>query len=98
MWWLRRVFLIAQCGSPRVEVQAAKLAGLALGAFDDPAPSAGAKIIIERAESTPDGTRTVERATIEGSGVTISSDGSMAFPITTPAKAQRRRKILNNLG
>jgi hypothetical protein len=95
MWWVRRIFHLAQCGSPRVEVQAMKLAGLAMGAFDDPIPSAGATIIIEQAETTPTGGRKATRTTIAGVGeATLEGTGQLTFPATKP---QKRRKILNNL-
>ena len=95
MWWVRRIFWLSQCGSPRVEVQAMKLAGLAMGAFDDPMPSAGATIIIEQAETTPTGGRKATRTTIAGVGAaTIEGTGQLTFPAK---KAQKRRKILNNL-
>jgi hypothetical protein len=101
MWFLRRMFQLLQCGSPRVEANVLKLAGLALGAFDDPSPASGAKIIIERAEASPDGTRTIERTTVEGTGVVISSDGSLAFPTSAAPKGgqqvNKRRKLLNNM-
>jgi hypothetical protein len=92
-WWLRRIFAVAQCGSPRVEVQALKLAGLALGSFDDPAPSQGAKIIIEAAADSNNGKSGV-RVTMEGDNVTQAEPGTFTF---ATANKNKRRKALRNL-
>lgn len=90
-WWLRRIFQVAQCGSPRVEVQALKLAGLAIGAFDDPHPSAGARIIIEAAAD--DGKAAV-RVSVGSAAESPDSSGVVSFQT---AKPSRRRKVLRNL-
>ena len=91
MWWLRRVYQIANCGSPRVEVQAAKLAGLALGAFDEPLPSAGAKVIINPAA---DGGRAAVQVSIEGQRASPAESGTLTFATT---KTNRRRRASRNL-
>lgn len=94
--WSRKVHQIAHCGSPRVEVIAAKLWGLALGVFDDPAPAAGARVVIESAVEASDGTRSATRVSIDPSSPALPPGNELVFATAKPTvQRQKRRKMLN---
>jgi len=96
--WSKKVYEIAHCGSPRVEVIAAKLWGLATGVFDDPHTGSGAKVIIEAATEAPDGSRSGVRLTLDSTDTSPQPAGSeLIFTAAKPKAVQHRQKMLKKL-